>query len=180
MVGDLAAAVLAAPVLAALAGSGWEGFWTGRHDGPLGPGARRTLGVTQVGLVVLLVVPAADRWAAAAAGLFYLVLAAGVLVLRSRLGSVPCGCWGVGGSRLSVRLAAADAALGMFGLLVAVAGPDRALALSAAAAAAAALTIVTFIVVVGVPELRHALAGMRTRVEQERRWFLGFPELEQP
>lgn len=173
---DLIAIALAAPLLASVVTNVWSWFWTPGTVGPLPAGTHKWLVAGEALCAFLLVMPvgAALRFSLAAG--MYALLGGGGAVLLRRLGPVPCGCWGATGHTLSWRLVSANALWALLALTQ-IGAPST---LTAQSGFLILLALVTLSLVFGIalPDMRHAMVGVRQRADNERRWFNRFPDLE--
>jgi hypothetical protein len=175
-IADLCAVVLAVPLITSVTANAWSLVWHPMNDGPLGPRAHRALLLAEGAVALSLLVPVGTMVQFTAASVLYAALGGGVLVLLRRRGPVPCGCWGRTGHKLGGRLVVGNLALALLALTQL--GGQRTIGPGAGAVLAIALFVLALVLIVALPEMRHALRGATTRADSERRWFNGFPDLE--
>jgi hypothetical protein len=173
---DLAAIVLAGPLVVSVVTNAWALLWQPVAASPLGPLQHRLLLLAEVLVVVLLLQPIGPALQFTAAGVLYLALAAGVAFMLWRRGSVPCGCWGSDKHRVSWRLAAADLLLAV--LAFSQVGEVRTIGVGSGLLVMLSGFALAFVFSVVLPDLRHVHRGAAKRAENDRRWFNGFPDLE--
>lgn len=174
---DFVAVALAAPLAVSVVTNMWAWFWNQGTVGPLPPATHRWLITAEAVCVVLLLMPVGSGVRFGLSALMYAALSIGSAVLLRRFGAVPCGCWGTTGHKLSWRLVSANA---LWGLLAVSQIGAVSTTLTTQSGFLILLALVGLALVFGValPDMRHALVGVRQRADNERRWFNRFPDLE--
>lgn len=177
--GDWGAMVLAAPLIASSATVAWDGYWGGTAEGPLGVKGHRILSVAEAATALALLTPVVSTLPTLlVAGGLYLLLAAGAAVILLSRGPVPCGCWGTSGKTLSWPLVATNAGMAASALILAGTQTPRHLTAPQGALIYVGLTILGLLTTVVISDFKHALTGLTARASTHRRWFDGFPDLE--
>jgi hypothetical protein len=173
---DLAAIVLMGPLVVSVVTNVWALLWRPVAASPLGPLQHRLLLLAESLVVVLLFQPVEPALQFTAAGVLYLGLAAGAAFLLWRRGSVPCGCWGSDKHKVSGRLVAADLLLAM--LAFSQIGGVRTIGIGSGLLVVLSGFALALVFAVALPDVRHAYQGVAKRADNDRRWFNGFPDLE--
>jgi hypothetical protein len=175
--GDIFACILALPLLASLSLTLWPVAWGERSESPLSGPAHAALMTAQAAVVVVLAVATGSVIAFWAAAGLYLAMATGSAVLRIRLGSVSCGCWGERGGHLSWRLVGTNLLFAGASLFAAVDSLHRSWSVAESLAVFLGLAAATVTLGLVLPEWRFAYRGIAMRADRYRDWVRGFPEL---
>lgn len=172
----LATVAVATPLVASLLATAWSAFWQEDVNRPVSNRVLAALHAAQFVAVALALVPPTATVGLVSLGGVYLVMAAGVVVLRQRRGSVPCGCLGASEHRLSAKLALFDAALGAVAIAAATVTVDAMTGVEALSAAGL-IAVLGFVAGVVVPEGQRTIGRYRNANHYYLRWVQGFKEL---
>lgn len=177
-VADILALALASPLVLSVVTNLWPLYWRRGVRGPVSRLTHRALMVVQAACSVLLLMPVDARTKFGAAAALYAAMATGAAFLLRRHGAVPCGCWGDNQRQLSWGLVGADASLSLVAITQ-VGSRSGTVTVTGGALMVMGLAAAALVFGVALPEMRYALAGVRDRADQERRWFHRFPDLEE-
>lgn len=173
--GDVAACLVAVPLLVSLLLTLWSASWSGKLAGPISHRLHATLLVAQGAVLLALALALMPGFVLAITGVLYLAMAGGTAVLKLRLGAVPCGCWGAQQGSLSWKLVMLDlllAAVAFWGATLprAWSGLESAFIFLVLSLSCATIALL-------LPEWRFTRHGMSARADRYRDWVRGYPEL---
>ncbi len=168
--------LIAIPLAASCVTYLWERIIGEKEAFPAGAAAHRALVVTQFIIFLWVYSGWQSYWSHIALGLLYALLAAGVIYLRLKEGSVSCGCFGAKTTlKLSWKLAGIDLMLSLLAFMsVNEAAPYS---LAEGLFLAASILLLSLFVLVGIPESIWALKTLKRVADHYRSWFYGYKEL---